>query len=60
MSAEIPDFLKKHGIESVTDNVPEGHQVRAPHRLFSMMFAEALQKHLTRPDSPNEPVRRAK
>lgn len=60
MSTEIPDFLKKHGIETVTDNVPEGHQVRAPHRLFSQFFSQDLQKHLTRTGSPTEPVRRAK
>jgi hypothetical protein len=60
MSTEIPDFLKKHGIKKVTDNVPEGHQVRAPHRVFSLFFSQELQKHLTRPGSSDEPVRRAK
>ncbi len=60
MSRPIPGFLRKRGIKTLTDNVPEGHQVRVPARLFFTLFEDEIIK-ATKPasspaDSPNEPV----
>lgn len=46
---EIPDFLTKRGITKITDNIPEGHQLRAPAITFFTLFREDIIKACTRP-----------
>lgn len=47
MPREIPDFLRKHGITRVTDNVQPGQQVRPPAGLLFTLFREELMDALT-------------
>lgn len=45
---EIPPGLRRLGITEVTDNIPEGHQVRAPSLPFVTLFGRELQVELAR------------
>ncbi len=51
VKVEIPDFLTKRGITKLTDNIPEGHQVRAPAKLFATLFKEEIVEACTKPAS---------
>ncbi len=42
MSREIPNFLRKHGIVAVTNNVPEGAIVMPPKRAFKYLLMDDL------------------
>lgn len=42
MSEPLPDFLTCLGIVSVSDNVAEGQQVRAPARVLMALFGEEI------------------
>ena len=57
MSEPLPDFLTRRGIVSVSDNVAEGQQVRAPAQVLMALFgAEILpytiQRSLSAPSAP--------
>lgn len=51
---EIPKFLAKHGITRVTDNVPEGRQVRPPPHLLFTLFEPEFMAAFTRPSRGNQ------
>ncbi len=42
IKTEIPDFLSKHGITKLEDNVPPGHQVKPSSSLFFTLFGDEL------------------
>lgn len=47
LDIEIPDFLAKHGVKRVEDNVPDGHGVKAPARRFVSLFRKRLMAEFT-------------
>ena len=38
----MPEFLAKKGINVITDNVPDGHQVRAPAGALLALFEDEI------------------
>ncbi len=42
LNTPIPGFLAKHGIKSVSDNVPDGGSVQPPAGIFFMLFEDDL------------------
>jgi hypothetical protein len=55
LDVEIPEFLRKRGIREVSDNVPDGYQVKAPVGRFGVLFGQEVFDILTRkPTAPDE------
>ncbi len=52
LDIEIPDFLKKRGITSVEDNIPEKHTMVPPSSEFMILFGDELINHV-KVKSPN-------
>ncbi len=48
----IPKFLKKHGIKTVSDNVPPGCEPRAPARTFMVLFGSEVMEAFTKKTQP--------
>ena len=48
-AVEVPAFLQKQGIRSVSDNLGEGQQVALPKGLITMFFGDELQKRFVKP-----------
>ena len=48
LDVQIPQFLRKHGIRTVSDNVPDGYQVKAPVGRFGVLFGQEVFDILTR------------
>jgi len=46
LDVPIPDFLAKKGITKVSDNVPDGHEVRLPAGRIFLFFGERLMDQL--------------
>ncbi|MCP5426755.1 MAG: hypothetical protein H6966_00640 [Chromatiaceae bacterium] len=42
LNVEIPDFLRKRGITSVEDNIPNHHRVEAPTVGFMVLFGGTI------------------
>ena len=44
----LPEFLTRHGITTVTDNVPAGHRVHPPAGVLVALFEEEILAVTTR------------
>ena len=51
---DLPEFLRKRGINHITDNVPPGHLVRTPADLFWKLFDKEAIEELQRRQRSNK------
>ncbi|EGV50028.1 hypothetical protein [endosymbiont of Riftia pachyptila] len=52
----VPDFLAKHGIRRVEDNIPSGHQLRVGTSVFFLLFKDELMSACTVSSEAAAPV----
>lgn len=50
--SDIPNFLTRHGVTEVRDNIPAGHQVQAPSSPFVVLFRDELLDRLSSREQP--------